>query len=807
VEVEHTDVEEQRVRRADQGTAGSARASRVRGPAIVAAVASVALVLLAAVPAGAAGRSDELSRPSSLQPTAASSDNGGAVTGPATPTTTPATRVIVKYRPSATGSARVRSLSSHGLRVRRTLRLTGAKLVDVPRGRSASDVAAQLRRDPAVEYAVPDVLRRPLANAVVPNDPHFSQQWGLRNTGQTLAASAESDVTPVAGVDVDALGAWGVASGSASVTVAVIDQGVDISHPDLQDAIWTNRREIPGNGRDDDGNGYVDDVHGWDFVRGSGVVDGAQDDDDHGTHVAGIVGATRDNDEGIAGLASGVRIMPLKFMGADGGYDSDAIDAIAYAKAMGAKVINASWGASVGDDPLADDPDLRDAITQCGCVFVAAAGNDGASSDDPDARIFPAAFGLPNELSVGALDASGQLASFSNYGNGVDLAAPGDAILSTLPGGYGWGGGTSMAAPFVSATAALMLSLAPTLSPEEVVARIEASVTRLPGLSGKVRSGGMLDAGAAMCSLAARVAPERLQGVDRYATAAAVSTKFTPGVAVAYVASGESFPDALAGAALAGSHDAPVLLTAAGKLPTATVTALKRLQPGRIVVLGGEGAVSGAVAGALEGYTDGDVTRIQGSDRYATASAIAREMMTGVSTDVVYVASGQSFPDALAGAALAGSTGQPVLLTSTSTLPTATAARLSALRPSRIVVLGGPGAVSNAVRDRLRDYTSGTVTRIYGADRYATAAAVAGQFGTGVPSAYVASGLGFPDALAGAALAGSQGSPVLLTARTSVPLATRDRLARLGTSKVVVLGGTGVVSSATATTLGVIAAG
>jgi subtilisin family serine protease len=654
-------------------------------------------VLTAAVPAGAAGRSDGLSRPSSLQPATAPVSTQGAGAGQAT-------RVIVKYRPTATGSGHVRSLSAQGLRVRRTLRLTGAKLVDVPRGRSASDVAAQLRQDPEVEYAVPDVLRRPLANAAVPNDPHFGQQWGLRNTGQTLAASAETDVTSVAGVDVDALGAWGVASGSASVTVAVIDQGVDITHPDLAGAIWTNRREVPGNGRDDDGNGYVDDVHGWDFVGGTGAVGGAQDDD-HGTHVAGIVGATRDNDEGIAGLASGVSIMPLKFMGAEGGYDSDAIDAIAYAKAMGAKVINASWGASVGDDPLADDPDLRDAISQCGCVFVAAAGNAGASSDDPDARIFPAAFGLPNELSVGALDASGKLASFSNYGSGVDLAAPGDAILSTLPGGYGWGGGTSMAAPFVSATAALMLSLAPTLSPEEVVSRIAASVTRLPALSGKVRTGGMLDAGAAMRSLAARVVPERLQGADRYATAAAVSTKFDPGVAVAYVASGESFPDALAGAALAGS------------------------------------------------------------------------------------------------------TGQPVLLTASTSLPTATALRLSALRPSRIVVLGGPGAVSNTVRDRLRDYTAGTVTRIYGADRYATAAAVAGQFGTGVPAAYVASGLGFPDALAGAALAGSQGSPVLLTAPTSVPLATRDRLARLGTSKVVILGGTGVVSSATATTLGVIAAG
>jgi subtilisin family serine protease len=795
------------VRRADQGTATSVGPAGCRpgrrarhGRALLAALAGAALVVTVAVPASASSSSsgDRLTRPRSLQPEAAAS-SGNART----------TRVIVKYKPSATtsggGSARVHSLSAQGLRVRRTLTLTGAKVVDVPAGRTAEQVAADLRRDPAVEYAVPDVLRRPLANAAAPDDPGFGQQWGMRNTGQTLDPTSKSTVTPVAGIDADALGAWGVASGSPAVTVAVIDQGVDITHPDLQKAIWTNPREVPGNGRDDDGNGYIDDVHGWDFVRGSGAVDSTLDDDAHGTHVAGIIGATRNNGQGVAGLAAGVRIMPLKFMGEEGGYDSDAIEAIGYAKAMGAKVINASWGASAADDPLADDPDLRDAISQCGCVFVAAAGNAGASSDDPVTRVYPAAFALPNELSVGALDSSGQLASFSNYGGGVDLAAPGDDIVSTLPDGYGWGSGTSMAAPFVSATAALMLSLAPTLTPAEVVTRIRSSVTELPSLSGKVSTGGMLDAGTAMRTLAADVTPERLAGTDRYATAAAVATKFSPGLPVVYVASGEAFPDALAGAALAASQGAPVLLTAARSLPPATAGALERLQPERIVVLGGEGAVTPDVVSRLETYAA--VTRLKGDDRYGTASAIAQKMMEGVSTDTVYVASGAAFPDALAGAALAGSTGQPVLLTARDTLPTATAARLSTLRPARIVVLGGTGAVSNAVRDRLADYTSGAVTRIFGVDRYATAAAVAGTFGTGVPAAYVANGTGFADALAGAALAGSQGSPVLLTKPTSVPTATAGRLRQLQTDAVIVLGGTGAVSTATARALGVIVAG
>jgi subtilisin family serine protease len=759
-----------------------------------------ALVVTVAVPAGAASRRADLSRPSSLQPTA-SAASGQAGAGRAT-------RVIVKYKTNAQGSARLRTLSAQGLRVRRTLALTGAKLVDVPQGRSAADVAAQLRKDPAVEYAVPDVLRRPLANAVTPNDPLFDQQWALRNAGQTLAASAQSQTTLASGIDVDALGAWGVRSGSPAVTVAVIDQGVAITHPDLSGAIWTNPGESGSkatNGVDDDGNGYVDDVHGWDFVRGTGKVDTAQDDDQHGTHVSGIIAATRGNGEGIAGLASGVRVLPLKFMGDDGGYDSDAIDAIGYAVAMGAKVINASWGASVGDDPLAAEPELRDAISRCGCVFVAAAGNAGASSDDPSTKVYPAAFGLANEISVGAIDGSGELASFSNYGSAVDLAAPGDAILSTVPGGYAWGGGTSMAAPFVSATAALMLSLAPTLTPTQVVARIKSSVTTLPSLAGKVATGGMLDTGQAMRALKADVTPERLDGADRYATAADVASKFAPGVALAYVASGQSFPDALAGAALAASQGAPVLLTASGSLPAATAAALDRLQPGRIVVLGGTGAVSPDVETRLKQYAP--VTRIQGADRYATATAIAQKMMSGVSTDVAYVASGESFPDALAGAALAGSTRQPVLLTGSRSLPLSTKAWLANRRPGRIVVLGGTGAVSNEVRDQLRDYTSGSVTRIFGADRYGTAAAVAAKFAVGVPAAYVANGMGFADALAGAALAGSQGSPVLLTAPTSIPKATRDRLRLLEPGRVVVLGGTGAVSSATATALGVIVGG
>ncbi|HSF26117.1 MAG TPA: cell wall-binding repeat-containing protein, partial [Actinomycetes bacterium] len=172
-----------------------------------------------------------------------------------------------------------------------------------------------------------------------------------------------------------------------------------------------------------------------------------------------------------------------------------------------------------------------------------------------------------------------------------------------------------------------------------------------------------------------------------------------------------------------------------------------------------------------------------------------------------YVATGTTFPDALAGAALAGSQGVPVLLTTRTSLPAATAQALARLQPGRIVVLGDSGAVSDAVADALASYTSGSVTRLAGADRYATAAAVAAQYAPGVETAYVATGTTFPDALAGAALAGSQGMPVLLTAANAVPMPLSTAFLRLAPQQIVVLGDSGAVSDPVASSLGVYGTG
>ncbi len=290
-----------------------------------------------------------------------------------------------------------------------------------------------------------------------------------------------------------------------------------------------------------------------------------------------------------------------------------------------------------------------------------------------------------------------------------------------------------------------------------------------------------------------RTAPvSRISGSDRYASAARIAATYPAGVGTAYLATGANFPDAISAAALAGRLDAPVLLTRPDSLPTATRTQLQRLQPARLVVLGGTGAVSQAVQDDASAYA-GATTRIGGATRYDVSAGVARAYEPGV--PVLYVASGEAFPDALAVGALAGSQNAPVLITPQDRLSGVVAAEVDRLRPGRIVVVGGPGAVSEAVVTDLRGRTAGGVTRIQGTDRYAVAAAVAQQFAPGRPRAYVATGASFPDALVGAARAGSQGVPVLLSRPHGLPGAAATALTRLEAGAGVLLGGDGALNA------------
>lgn len=287
---------------------------------------------------------------------------------------------------------------------------------------------------------------------------------------------------------------------------------------------------------------------------------------------------------------------------------------------------------------------------------------------------------------------------------------------------------------------------------------------------------------------------ERLAGPDRYATAAAISAaSFAPGVPVAFVATGATFPDSLAAGSPAGRLKGPILLTTASGLPPPTSAELDRLNPQQIVVLGGTAAVGPGVESALVAFTTGSVTRIAGADRYATAARIS-ERYFAPGAPVAYIATGRSFPDALSAGAAAARLGGPVLLVDHAAIPSTVRAELSRLAPKRIVVVGGPASVSDTVVTALRSYSTG-VTRQAGADRYATAAAVsAAAFGrdSGL-TVHIASGSGFADAVAGVPAAASVGAPVLLTARDALPGATATELRRLDPIRVRLLGGEAVI--------------
>lgn len=292
----------------------------------------------------------------------------------------------------------------------------------------------------------------------------------------------------------------------------------------------------------------------------------------------------------------------------------------------------------------------------------------------------------------------------------------------------------------------------------------------------------------------ASTAVTRIAGEDRWGTSAAVAATWPVGPSVAYVASGRDFPDALSAAARSGVYDAPVLLVDTTTVPSATASALIRLKPDRVVVVGGTSAVSSGVATALERYAvSGVVERVTGGDRYGTAAAMASYYAPGVAR--VYLASGETYPDALAGAALAAHENVPLLLTSSKGLSSTTRTQLDRLNPAEIVVLGGGRRIPTSVaQDAARYSGPGTLVRVAGEDRYETAELLARRVPASRPTAYLASGLDFPDALVAAALAGRTGSPLLLTRTDALPAATRRALDRLALTRIWAVGGQSVIN-------------
>jgi thermitase len=353
--------------------------------------------------------------------------------------------LLVKFRGPTTRAGITNALNRALVRSAREYRIVpGLQRVRLAPGVAVEDAIAELKGRADVEYAEPNYL---LYKAAVPNDPQFSAQWALHNSGQT---SGFDDA------DIDAPEAWDVTTGSNTIVVAVIDTGVDYTHEDLAANIYRNIAECTANGVDDDGNGYVDDCHGIDTVNDDSDP---LDDEGHGTHVAGIIGAVGNNGIGIAGVAWNVRLLPCKFMDDIGvGTTADVIECLEYVAMMkdrGVNIVatNNSWGGGPYSEAVLQ---AIAAQRQRGILFVAAAGNAGADHDI--AQIYPCSYDAPNLLCVAAFTEFDIRPVFSDKGlHTVHVGAPGFDVLSTMPGNtYAEQTGTSMAAPHVAGVAALL---------------------------------------------------------------------------------------------------------------------------------------------------------------------------------------------------------------------------------------------------------------------------------------------------------------------------------------------------------------
>jgi subtilisin family serine protease len=377
--------------------------------------------------------------------------------------------LIVRFKPGTPDAVRLTAQTLAGVTRAEALPLSDAFTITAPDGAAA---LTTLVANPAVLYAerIADIHR-----FAVPNDRFFPQQWSL----------------PI----ISAPNAWDVTTGGPQVVVGVIDGGISTTHPDLKPNLWTNAGEKAGNGKDDDRNGYVDDVNGYDFAQHDGSP---EDGDGHGSHVAGIIGAQGNDGVGITGLAWHSKLMGLRALLENGDGDiADAIKAYGYAQRAGVRVINVSWGGNeftrAERDMIAGAPNV---------LIIASAGNGGKSNDS--APEYPCNHDLANVICVGATDQQDNLAEFSNFGNSVDLAAPGVEIPSTIINGeYSYEDGTSMAAPHVTGTAALMLARAPGATAADLKRAILESVDTLPGLAGKVATGGRLNVAGALGAIGA----------------------------------------------------------------------------------------------------------------------------------------------------------------------------------------------------------------------------------------------------------------------------------------------------------------
>lgn len=394
--------------------------------------------------------------------------------------------LLVQFMPGTTGGSVQEALARTGAHVLEHLKGQLYR-VRLPRSAPLADAVLELHRLPAVDFAEPNWRYR---TAAVSDDPYYTRGklWGMYGEGSPLFTNPYGS---------QAAEAWAAGHAScADVMVGIIDEGAKHAHADLKANFWKNPAEIAGNGIDDDGNGHVDDTRGWDFDGNDRrTYDGPQDD--HGTHVAGTIGARGGNGLGVAGVCWKVRLLNVKFLGTNGGTTANAIKAIDYLTDLklrhGLNLVatNNSWGGGGYSQALKDSIDAAGAAD---ILFVAAAGGSGVDIDKTP--FYPAAYTSPSIIAVTSIDDSGALPASANWGAvSVDLGAPGVDIWSTVPGGYEAYTGTSMAVPHVTGALALYAQRHPGLDAAALKAAVLGAATPTDALAGKVVTGGRLNAG------------------------------------------------------------------------------------------------------------------------------------------------------------------------------------------------------------------------------------------------------------------------------------------------------------------------
>lgn len=600
----------------------------------------------------------------------------------------------------------------------------GVVTVEVPSGKSLASFVEEVKKIEGVESVEPDHL---IKLDYVPNDPYVSIQYHHDRIGTEKA--------------------WNLTKGSSDVLIAVIDGGFDVNHSELVDQI----------------------SYAYSTVTDSstGVRIG-----EHGTHVAGIIGSSMDNNRFGTGVAPNTDLLLIDVFGPSSAYTSDVIEGIYLAVDAGADIINMSLGNYNYSYNL--DKAVQYAHAN-GAVIVAASGND-----DTDLSHYPSS--LDNVIAVGATDSYDDITDYSNYGNDQDLVAPGTDIYSTLPyEQFDKMTGTSMAAPVVSGVAALILANEPYLTNVEIEERLFSTAEDLWMPGKDIFFGhGLVNAEAALMANENPVKSERISGSNRYTTAVEISKRGWRSSDQVVLATAADFPDALAGGPLAYQNDAPILLTRSASLSAETRAEIIRLGAGKVIILGSKNAVSLEVEAELV-RMNLSVERIGGKNRFDTAAMIAERLE---STEAV-IANGLNFPDVLSVSSYAARNGIPILLTRKDSLPAETASALQEV--SNTFVIGSTGVVGQSVYNQLP-----LPERFGGSTRYDTSYEVMMGLPMGNEKAYVATGQNYPDALAGSVLAAKNNAPILLVKADSIPAATRVQLPRYRSFSI--FGGIGAVS-------------